>query len=206
MSKLHERIGDLLAEALDARTAWDEPPALYSIHLPSLKVQHGLYNPALVKWPVDDQMWDANRAGMRTTDILESFSWFVHAHADLFRKVDEEGKARHIYGMGFRHEGWALPESHLKPGTAERSEAYLASSSHTIYKHPDRIETRSFVAVDRARVSYMARLARGETRAERFVIYPGQPGVSAQGTIIEALDRLLEAVTGTPAPARRQGW
>lgn len=204
MNKLHEAIADVLAGELERRGSdWDEPPALYVLRLRN-------WGPEARKIPLRDEAWDTERTGLRITDILHGFAQRLATNSAVV-KMYTDLLMGDVHGVAFRHEGWALPDLETLPDlereTAEMSAAAAGGHSHSIWQHPDRVEVRTFMAVDRAQITYHAVLRRGEARAERFIIYPNRiNALDASGTVIESLDMILAALTGVTPRQRLWRW
>lgn len=182
MSRLHEEIADMLAGELERRGRdWDEPPALYVLRLRD-------WGPEARKIPLRDEAWDTGRTGRRITDTLHHFAQRLAANSPVVQRYTDLLMGD-VHGVAFRHEGWAMPG--LERDTAD----------------PDRVEVRTFMAVDRAQVTYHAMLRRGEDRADRFIIYPNRvKALDPSGSVIESLDMILAALTGGPPRPRPGRW
>jgi len=121
-------------------------------------------------------------------------------HAGTFSGLLTGLAPAELHGAGFRCESWLVEDG--APGTARRSEVMADAMARRIRLRPDRVEARTFMAVDRAGVTYMATLERGESEVHRSVTFPGA-GKRPQGTIPSALDQLVTATLGVTIPQRK---
>src|SRR6516225_1180829 len=153
MAKVNDRIAAVLSADVMDRADWDEPPQLWRIYVADQAAPRPVLRPVLV--PLE--LWEGG-----TADAL----WFLADQMAGSGLVDPQ-----LYGMAIRHEAWELdnpmPSS---PHTSRRVRAI--AEAHGIHAHPDRIEVRVAVGVDRFGVTYQVRLARGEAAPERQVLYP----------------------------------
>jgi hypothetical protein len=128
--------------------------------------------------------------------VLQAFT----AQAARFTDVLTRAAPADLHGAAFRCEVWLVKD--VAPGTARRSEVMADAASRRIRLRPDRVEARTFVAVDRAGVTCTALLERGETEVQRSVAFPGA-GKHPGGGIPSALDQLVTAMLGVTIPARK---
>ena len=206
MSRVHYAISRKLAAEVEGRKQWDEPPALYRLH-----VRNGQPNVIPVAVPLS--LWGVDRPPA----VLDLIAELMGDRRFRFNTEDEQ--AGPLYGMAFRHEGW-LVEGPWDNSAAARSTQVMAGD-HKLYLHPGRVEVRMLYAVDRAQITYSATVRRTSppTAAERLIAYPDGRGegwgelieqalagsggtVQPAGSVVEALDAMVEHLLGVPALKR----
>lgn len=76
------------------------------------------------------------------------------------------------------------------------------AKARRLWTRPDRVETRSIWAVDRAGITYDVTIERitGQVRRQARWPKPGVPAIT--GAVPDALDKLVTALLGVPMPAR----
>ena len=204
MSRQHYAISRKLAAEVEGRPGWDEPPALYRLH-----VHHG--RPSLVPVAVPLSLWELDRPPA----VLELLAGLMEGKRFRF-DIEHEGE---LYGMAFRHEGWMV-EGPWDNSAQARSTQVMAGD-HKLFLHPARVEIRMMYAVDREQITYSATMRRTSppTPAERLIAYPDGRGegwgpmveealggtdgnVRPAGSVVEALDRMVEHLLDVPALKR----
>lgn len=186
------RIPDLIAGALVAevksRRKWDEPPSLYTMRVGAGRCE-------LAQIPIPNAMWTMDRPPM----ILARMAAAVEdgPFGDLLRSAAPPD----LYGCAFRCEAWQVISG---PGDSPRArEMHEAARAKKLYRHPDRVEVRQMMAVDRGGATYSVTQERGSTEVQHLVSYPS-PDDDAQfaGLIAESLDGLVRGMLSVGLPAR----
>jgi hypothetical protein len=177
-----QAISRALAAELSSRTAWDEPPCLYTIRLQAAQYR-------LQPVPIPLAAW----ATGRPPDVLEE----IALAAEIASRIPGARRHRDLYGAAFRCEGWGLDMRGLDAG--QRREAEADSAAHRIHARPDRIEYRLLVAADRTGATYAARQQRGQDEVFTDSFTPGS-ALRHDGAVPAALARVTAALTGVPLP------
>ena len=183
MSRTHDAVTDALAAEITSRTEWDEPPALYTMHLDSGRCR-------LAMIPLPDMIW----ASARPPEVLAALAGSLRdGDRMLLRRFAPPG----LHGAAFRCEQWKVATRDASP------EFEAAARAHQLHKHPDRIEERAIWAVDRAGVTYGVGLERGSADVQKSVSCPQAGGAPVfTGIIPDALDDLVRAFLGAPLAVR----
>ena len=184
MASVHDAIVAAMAEQLERRRHWDEPPALYWLHL-----ERG--RPKLRQVGIPDLMWALDRPPAVLGRIAVTMA------AGRYRSPWPD-----LFGMAVRHEGWKVEVDPDAPD-AKRVSRHVAAQSreHLLHTRPDRIEARMFYAVDRAGWTYQAEQKRGQLRAERMAVPPASdPTIT--GAVVDALDLMVATMLGVTLPER----
>jgi hypothetical protein len=208
MGQLHDTIVGELARELEARTAWDEPPALYFLALRGKQAR-------LIDVEVPLVFWKSGRA----PDVLEKLAVSL-AVAGV---APNPPPGWVVHGAAFRHEGWWV-DVDTKDRPATKHAAALAAE-HRLVDHPQRVEIRMMYAVDRAGITYSSTGYRGEGAAETMISYPtgravahgphveealggttGPLKVQPTGAVVEALDLIVSVLTGVKLPTRASAY
>jgi hypothetical protein len=181
MGTLHDAILAACEAELRARDAWDEPPALYFLHLKRGEpVLHQLQ-------AIPDYIWAWDRPAETLTRIAD--------HAQHYARLLTAAAPDNLHGVGFRSEAWQLT-TERDASAAERRRNHEDSTEHRIHARPDRVEIRTMSAVDRAGITYMAAQRRDDGEVTSVVL-PKRIGESrAQGSVPGALDKLVTAFLG----------
>jgi hypothetical protein len=174
-----------LRDTVHGVPVWDAAPVLYRLYL------HGEAEAEVRPVAVSPELWSTPHTGMRTPEVLDMIAGQMAA----FGLVDGQ-----VFGMAFCHEGWTVPDEVIDDYHAGR-QALEMSGDHRLYQHPQRVEVRIMTAVDRRGMSYMVEHTRGGG-TRHVVASPGRDPQLA-GAVLEALDRMVEQLTGFPAQARR---
>jgi hypothetical protein len=209
MGKLHDAIVARLAAELEARTAWDEPPALYRLGLRSKQAR-------LVDAEVPLDIW----ALARPPEVLDRLAGYMANQGWPLPGGLPPGWELH--GMACRHEGWWVDVEMADRPAAKYTAAMAAE--HRLADHPARVEIRMMYAVDRAGITYSSTLYRDQAEAETMIAYPtgravvhgprveeamgGSDHLSVQptGAVVEALDRMVTILTGATLPPRASSY
>jgi hypothetical protein len=184
VASVHDAIVAAMAEQLERRRHWDEPPALYWLHL-----ERG--RPKLRQVGIPDLMWALDRPPAVLGRIAVTMA------AGRYRSPWPD-----LFGMAVRHEGWKVEVDPDAPD-AKRVSRHVAAQSreHLLHTRPDRIEARMFYAVDRAGWTYQAEQKRGQLRAERMAVPPASdPTIT--GAVVDALDLMVATMLGVTLPER----
>jgi hypothetical protein len=209
MGQLHDAIAAALAAELDARTEWDEHPALYFLALRSKQAR-------LIDVDVPLLFWRAGRA----PDVLEKLAVSL-AVAGV---APNPPPGWVVHGAAFRHEGWWV-DVDMKHDLPAAKHAAALAAEHRLVDHPQRVEIRQMYAVDRAGITYSSTQYRGEGAAETMISYPtgravahgphveealggttGPMKVQPTGAVVEALDLIVSVLTGVELPARASAY
>jgi hypothetical protein len=184
VASVHDGIVAAMAEQLERRRHWDEPPALYWLHL-----ERG--RPKLRQVGIPDLMWSLDRPPAVLGRIAVTMA------AGRYRSPWPD-----LFGMAVRHEGWKVEVDPDAPDAKAVSRRVAAQSrEHVLHTRPDRIEARMFYAVDRAGWTYQAEQKRGQLRAERMAVPPASdPTIT--GAVVDALDLMVATMLGVTLPER----
>lgn len=177
-----QAISRALAAELGSRTAWDEPPCLYTIRLRAGQCR-------LQPVPIPRAAWAAGRP----PDILE----YIALAAEIASRIPGTRRHGDLYGTAFRTEGWGLDMQNLD--AAQRRQAEADSAAHRIHARPDRIEYRLLVAADLTGTTYAARQQRGQDQVLTDIFPPGS-ALRQDGAVPAALRRMTAALTGAALP------
>lgn len=188
MGRVADRVLDALAAEVTARTEWDEAPALCFLYL-----HEGKCHVRPISIP--DSLWASDappRILEGIADCLGEFSWLFQPAAP-----------GELHGAAFRCEMWEVRGDPADAAGFARAEA--DARARRLYTRPDRVETRSIWAVDRAGITYDVTIERvtGEVRRQARWPKPGVPAIT--GAVPDALDKLVTALLGVEMPARSRG-
>ena len=186
---VEEGIAAIFGNKLEARgERWNEEPALYAVQLSDdrERIRIGLF-------PLPAAMW---RGWDQTVDALKMIADLLTVRTADALRVLPGG----VYAVGFRAEGWSVPE--CEPGTAQASENAADAMGGRMAQRPDRIEVRFVSAVDVEGRTYIIEQVRGALPT-RSIWRPGDPPERAQtGDVFGELRRILAALAGTAPPPR----
>jgi hypothetical protein len=145
------------------------------------------------QFPFGDEVWGGSPA-----EVLHTIAHALAMQTPAERPVPPGGA---LYAVAFRCEAWTMPDA--EPGTAQASENANDALRHRIRHRPDRIECRTFSAVDIEGVSYEVEQQRGQVPT-MAIGYP-EPGATRHtGSVFEALDLILWGLTGATPPDRSE--
>lgn len=179
MSKLRDAILAAAVAELEARIAWDEPPALYFIYL-----NDG--SPRFSELLLPDEIWEADRP----PQVLARMAASAGRHSDFLRPHVPPS----LIGVAFRFEGWqVVVERDASEEAIARAD--LDARRHQIHQRPDRVEVRCIEAVDRAGTVYSAMFRRDGAKD----LHTSE---KTTGTVPQALDSLLMSLLGVTLPGR----
>ena len=173
-----------LAAELGDRTAWGDPPCLYTIHVRGSLCRLRPVPVPLASWP----------AG--APDILAAIGCTTRIAARLAGALSLPG----LYGTALRFEGQALDTPDL--GAGLRGQARAGTRAHRIHA-PGREEFRILLAADRTGTTYAARQQRGDERVYSRIV-PPSPQLRPDGALPAALRRLTMALAGARSPSTPQ--
>jgi hypothetical protein len=179
VNRLHRAVLAALTEAAEAPPRWDWPPQLLRVYVRG-DVLLAPVNVVALAGP-----------DVRPPEVLDAIADGMAASG--FRDPD-------LLGMAFVYEGWTVPD----PVTARQAHvAAVMAGDHRLHEHPDRIEIRMAMAVDRHGATYHVEHQRaGSTR--HLLAIPGRtPELEFTGSILLALDRMVEQLCGVTLPQRR---
>jgi hypothetical protein len=190
VSTLTKAVVAALVEAVHAVPVWDAAPVLYRIERQGPKIR-------LAAVDITPEAWSVPHTGLRAPEVLEVI-------AETFEALGVRGLAdadRELFGMAFCHEGWTVPDELLEDYHQARQVEQMAGD-HMLDRHPQRVEVRMMSAVDRRGLSYLVQHTRGGG-TRHVVTSPGRAEAELAGAVFEALDRLVEQLTGVRAQPRR---
>jgi hypothetical protein len=161
-----------LTAALAARTAWDEPPALYTVH-------HSWGACRLQPLKVPPGSW----YGRSPHDVILSIALTISAAPSRRHPPD-------LLGVAVRTEGWVLLNEDMTPGQRRRA---AAGRLTRVSLETNRVEARVLHGIDTAGTDYHLHRPRGG----KLVTFIRPPGGEAAdlGEVPEALRSLLDAIT-----------
>ncbi len=184
-------IPNAVADALFAIAAevrrpreWDGPPGLYIMYVNGGRCR-------LVPVLLRNAIW----ARVPAAEVPARLAAVGLDRVGLRQCAAEPG----LYGAALRTEGYRV-EAPLHDHAAVRA-AIADGDAHRVKARPDRVEIRQIFAVDRARVTYWARLERLAGTVQSTVYRP-QSGQEPVGAEVDGLDQLVSALLGVPMPGR----
>jgi hypothetical protein len=186
---LHLAIMDALIERVVSAAQWDADPELLAVHVDGLEV-------TLTRMPVPPSVWDGPGgpgAG------LEMFAEAIPP----VRPGLPPGVTGELHALAFVHEGWTVENVDLTDHHAWRRVQKMAGEGRLRF-HPDAREIRAVAAVDVAGNVYHVKLVRGSGETETRIAVPGDD-YEPSGIIVDALDELVEKMTGAPRQKRPDG-
>jgi hypothetical protein len=169
--------------------AWDQHPVLYRLHA-------GPDGVSLVDFQIEAKVW----ASAPAPTVLSGMAGIMVGHGFTARPHYRAGP---LVGVAFRHEGWWVENDPADQRGMQRT-AKMAGE-HRLRHHPDRVEVRQVIAVDRHGVTYVAMHKRGRD-TEQVMMLPGRDEVRAAGAVIEALDAMVFALCGSTPPPRPSSY
>ncbi|MBF6333482.1 hypothetical protein [Nocardia transvalensis] len=178
MERTRDAITAELERNLSDRAEWDEPPELYAVLL-----EGG--HPVLRRFPTSEGFFQVARPPAVLAALAETFE----TNSERLRR---EAPAD-LIGLAFYFEGWSVADP-LGLTTEQRQQLSADMRNHRVHARPDRVEARILCAVDRSGIRYSCRQLRGHD-IDSIAYGPGD-GVCADGTIPDALDRMLQAWLG----------
>jgi hypothetical protein len=192
-SQLNKAISHALADMVERSQVWDADPELLRVYVAGRVV-------TMVPVQVPRLQWEAFGG---TAAGLERIAEVMAMCGITDREPTEHGT---LHAVAFLHEGWTVwPEPSMNDHHAWRRVQKMAAD-HRLYQHPDAVEVRACVAVDRDGWTYQAEHKRGHIGVVRRVMAPDDPETKAAGIVVEALDRMVTLLTGAalgPRPDAR---
>jgi hypothetical protein len=175
-----------LVELVEGVPVWDGPPVLYRLYLAA--------DGEVVLRPVavSVELWSVPHTGMRHPEVLD----MIADQMEEFGLADDQ-----VFGMVFCHEAWTVPDAVIDDYHAARQAMQMAGD-HRLYEHPQRVEIRLASCVDRRGLTFLVEHTRGGG-TRHAVASPGRGELEVAGGVIEALDKMVEQLTGVPAQQRR---
>jgi len=165
-----------LGAVLAARTAWDEPPALYTVHRDrgqgACRLQP-LRLPAGISW-----------SSGRPHEVILGLTLTVAASPPSLVPPG-------LLGVAVRTEAWALLDEDMTPDQRQRA---AAGHPDRPSRSPNRVEARVIHGIDTAGTAYHVQQLRGG-RQQAFTSAPGSE-TAVMGLVPDALRGLLDAITG----------
>jgi hypothetical protein len=185
MGRVAEKILAALAAEVGSRTEWDEPPALYFLHLADGKC---------LARPIDipRAIWASGPPAL----VLSAMADCMEPFADLLRQISPEG----LRGAAFYSETWTVRQP--EAGTALRSEVMADAMAHRLHTRPDRVEARTMWAVDRAGNVYGAIKRRDIDDAPKTTVAYAKAGRRIGGEVPDALGRMVTALLAVTMPGQ----
>lgn len=184
MNQMTNNIADVLVANLAARRDWDEPPQLYWLNLTKGHVELELF-------PIDQDIFSLGHP----PEVLGVFAQAVEDNAATFRRAIPPS----FVGVAFFCEAWTVNyKNHDEARRAARQRTTQPPSAH-----PDRIEQRTIIALERSGFRFYIGQPRGgdiETEIEHS--HTDDP--KHAGRIPAVLAQLLNAILGTATPPTRQ--
>lgn len=176
-------LAEMLTEALQAREAWDEIPALYFVIRDDDNEGHF----SLLQWDLGSELerdiWDS----ADPIAVLRGFAIAVASSSFLPRKLTPPPNA---CGVAFRTEGWAREVNLRKDSPAVIQEAIERARRHEIHSSPDRVECRIITMMTTEGRCFVVTMMRtGDIKVESS---NSSDGV-IQGQVPAALAMLTEA-------------
>jgi hypothetical protein len=184
MGGIPNAVADALAAEVRKPREWDGPPGLYVMYVNGGRCR-------LEPVPLRDAIW----ARMPASEVPARLAAAGPARAGLLQRAAEPG----LYGAALLTEGYWV-QAPMDDHAAVRT-AIADGNAHQVKARPDRVEIRQIWAVDRASITYWARLER-PTGAVQSTIYPPQPGKEPVGAEVDGLDQLVSALLGVRMPDR----
>jgi hypothetical protein len=186
---LNSAIFDALAERVERAPQWDADPVLFRVYVVGRVV-------TLAPIAVPPEQW---RVFGGTAAGLEALAKVMI----LAGMTDREPTTRgNLHAVAFFHEGWTVhPEPSIDDHHAWRRIQKMAGD-HRLRFHPDAVEIRNAIAVDRDGYTYQVQHKRGHVGTETRLMVPGHPDTQAAGVVVEALDAMIVQLTGCTLPPR----
>ncbi len=188
-----QKIQSLLVDHLAARTNWDEPPELFTIHQRDA-------GPVLMRVPVPDELWGAYGHPPTTVANLAAVALQMPRHPNGCHILVVEDAP--LIGAAFRYEAYAISHDSDHPAAREAARRRTAGGSTPHFESiPGRTEQRCITAVDTDGGRYMASASRisdqGPDASEPNVTYlafsdPRRDRLT--GNVVDATNRFLNAV------------
>lgn len=229
---------DAILRMLQSRAesrAWDSPPVIWAIvsrdgrpALQEVRIPRGNREPGLSPGLVRDARmadipvpdWVMPLGGVRANRVMWTADEEDRSHpAAVLDALAEELRGRAgrgqpflpgvgpvtVHGIAARFEGWGLVDGWT-------DHAVIRQAAHgewnRISDHPDRVETRIVVAIDRAGNRYEAATARGPQPPHSAVTPAGSAPESMflGGRILDGISRLMAALAEVEQGRGRGNW
>jgi hypothetical protein len=184
---LHLIIMDALTERVAKASMWDADPVLFAVHVDGREVQ-------LTAMPVPSRVWDS--PGGAAAGL-----WLFAEVIPSVRPGLPPGVTGTLEALAFLHEGYEVADVDLTDHHAWRRVQKMAGEGRLRF-HPSAREVRAVTAVDRSGNVYNAKHVRKSGETSTRISMPGTDEEPC-GTIVEALDELVEKLTGAPRQVRR---
>ncbi|MEN4464372.1 hypothetical protein VXE65_20370 [Mycolicibacterium conceptionense] len=185
MTQLANSITDVLADNLAARRNWDEPPQLYWLMLANGNVSLELF-------PIPQDIFNLGHP----VEILGEFAQAVEDNAAEFRRIIPPS----FIGVAFFCEAWTI---NYKDHDEARQAARQRDTQPPPSAHPQRIEQRTLIALERSGLRFYLGQPRGGD-IETEIEHARTDDPKHAGRIPAVLAQLLNAILGTDTPATRQ--
>jgi hypothetical protein len=183
---LDEAIAAALAARAEAEPAWDAMPVVFLIFVQGRHV-------TLTPLEVRGLVWEMPGGPPEGLMIV------AMALRKIGMRPDGPGENGTLHGVAFMHEGHEVTATDHHSDVL--SQQLLSQGRGRLKQHPLSREMRGVTAVDCDRTAYQIRLYRDTGEVTTLVMKPDgeyQPS----GLVMEALDHILETLTGTPMPVR----
>jgi hypothetical protein len=173
---LQQAFSAALAAVLAARTAWDEPPVLYTVHRArgrgTCRLQP-LRLPSGISW-----------SSGRPHEVILGIALTISASVPFLVPPG-------LLGVAVRAEAWALLDEDMTPDQRQRA---AAGHPDRPSRSPNRIEARVIHGIDTAGTAYHVQQLRSG-RQQAFTSAPGSE-TAVMGLVPDALRVLLTTITG----------
>ncbi|SMF86441.1 hypothetical protein [Streptomyces sp. Amel2xC10] len=182
---------------LRARTRWDEPPGLYTVH-------RGAGSRAvLMRIPLPEFVWEQDRPPILVAELALGAASLPRRPDGTHPLVAHQPGT--LLGVAFRYEAWAISSDSPDPAAREAARRRFAGGSVPRFKDvPGRSEQRCMTAVDVDGGRYMAsstRIAANSSTATApatHYIAPAADPVRISGNVVNAVTQLLNAIKPLP--------
>lgn len=183
---LNEAIAAALAERAAAEPHWDSPPVVFLVFVQG---RHVTLDPLAV----GEMVW------RMPNGPAEGLVVIARMLAKIGMRPDGPGEHGSLHGVAFMHEGYEV--SPVDHHTEVLTQQLLSQGRGRLKDHPLSREMRGITAVAVDGTAYQIRRYR-DTDEVTTLIAPAGGEYEPGGVITEALDHILETLTGTPMPKR----
>lgn len=184
MNQMAVNIADALVGNLAARNDWDEPAQLYWLDLTKGQVRLDLF-------PIDQDIFTTGHP----PEVLAALTQAIEDQKEMFRRVIPPS----LIGIAFFCEAWTV---NFKT-SEEARRAAGRRDTQPLSSHPQRIEQRTIIALERSGLRfYVSQPRDGEIESEVEHVLSDNPHHS--GLIPAVLAQLLNAILSTDMPPTRK--
>jgi hypothetical protein len=185
---LRDDVMEALAEYVGRPNGWDASPEVFTVYVQG---RHVTLSPI----PIPPDIWSRYE---KPSLALEALAEALSGQRGAL--IVPPGKSGSLHAVALVHEAFWVDVDRSDPQEERRVQAFVDQGR--LRDHPMAREIRFAVAVDRDGVTYQARHVRGKVGTEHDMLLPGEPDAQASGIVVEALDRLVEALTGAKPQQR----